>query len=211
MMKMMAIFVAILICFTGCAKMRAAGWYSDYGITREDLGKKESIPALIRALRDRNLYVRIYSARELGKFGENAKTAITGLFATLSSPTPQLRMESLHSLSLIGLEGHKEKLPFLSKFLRDSNSGVRLYASSAVATLGEDALSTAPLLMALSDDEHPKVRREAMLALYKVNYREQDFRVKLENIKNHDENIFNRATAEELLAKLNNTSQKTGL
>lgn len=202
----MILIIAISLC--GCTKMRAGGWYNSYGIERQDLNKRESVPAITEALRDRNLYVRIYAARSLGQLGANAKEAIPALVGLLSDATPQVRIEASKSLSLIGLEGHTDVLPNIAKLLQDSNSGVRLHAIAAVGTLKQDALSTSSTLLGLVDDEHPAVRREAVKSLQKIQYRGNDYYLKLDTMAKNDVNIFNRDTAMQVLNELRKPSRE---
>lgn len=199
MNKLIFVCIGLSLCLCSCTKMRAAAWYSHYGLERQDLGQKKAVPALTRALKDRNVYVRIYSAKELGIIGPAATEAIPALVNTLADPTPQIRMESAKALSLIGLSDHPEQLSNISKLLRDTNSGVRLYAASAIGTMGEKALSVSSYLLYLTDDEHPAVRREAMNAIHKINYKEADFIAKLKIIKSSDINIINQNVATAIL------------
>lgn len=60
-----------------------------------------SIPALVGALRDEDLEVRVTAIQALGRLGERAKTAVPALEQALTDATPSVRTETAKALERI--------------------------------------------------------------------------------------------------------------
>lgn len=64
-------------------------------------GRTAAIPALVGALEDENLEVRVAAIQALGLFGERAKTVVPALEKALTHATPAIRTEAAKALERI--------------------------------------------------------------------------------------------------------------
>ncbi|MBS0265239.1 MAG: HEAT repeat domain-containing protein [Planctomycetes bacterium] len=112
---------------------------------------KSAVPALVRALSDKSLWVRIEAARALGRIGPEAKAAVPVLIHALADdsrpsddeqqfdrdPAHSLRETALTALSMIGYDADAA-LPHAIAGLRDPSTSYRKAAVEAVLRLAPD-------------------------------------------------------------------------
>jgi HEAT repeat protein len=109
---------------------------------------KVAVPALDKALADRNLNVRYWAASALKRIGPEAKGAIPGLISALKtlpggSPElegparyyPDVRSVAAEALGTIG-PAAKEAIPALKEATEDKNADVRAAAAEALKKIG---------------------------------------------------------------------------
>jgi HEAT repeat protein len=127
------------------------------------LGKigEPAIPALMKALQDKNLLVRRSAAQVLAKIGP---PAIPDLAKALNNPDADVRSRAAYALGGIGAEA-KTALPQLVFLLQDSNADVRSSAAYALGGIGAEAKTALPQLVFLLQDSHANVRSSAAFAL----------------------------------------------
>lgn len=120
-----------------------------------------ALPALIRALKDPNESVRLYSIKALGNIGDPA--ALPALVESARDPSSYVRYEAV---GVLGLFSDPRAINALRKALGDESSHVRYAACKSLGDLeAQDALHH--LVFALKD-ESTYVRSAASLALGKL-------------------------------------------
>jgi len=127
------------------------------------LGKikdKSSIGALIEALNDEHLVVKIEAIRALGEIGESQ--AISTLLSLIGDPDPRLSCEVA---SCLGKLGNKEGLNALLKEIEDVESPLRVKAILALRDIGDDSVAILDTLRDLRYDEDERVVAAAKLVL----------------------------------------------
>ena len=80
------------------------------------------MPALTRALKDKDTYVRQAAAQALGKIGAKAKAAVPALANALKDQRPAVRQAAAQALGQIGAEA-KAAVPALRAAMRDNEVG----------------------------------------------------------------------------------------
>jgi len=127
------------------------------------LGKikdKSSIGALIEALNDERLIVKIEAIRALGEMGESQ--AIPMLLSLIGDPDPRLRCEVA---SCLGKLGNKEGLNAILKEIEDVESPLRVKAILALRDVGDDSVAILDTLRDLRYDEDERIVAAAKLVL----------------------------------------------
>jgi HEAT repeat protein len=98
---------------------------------------KAAIPALIKALGDQDVHVRILAANTLGDIGSEANEAVPALIKAPGDPEVLVRRHTAGALSRIGPEA-KEALPELERLAeKDPDQSVRQSASEALKKIRE--------------------------------------------------------------------------
>jgi HEAT repeat protein len=105
-----------------------------------------SVPALLDALGDRRVWVRMAAAEVLGEIGK--RRAVPDLINALGDQSGGVRRNAAEALGRIG---DARAVPALIEALRDANGEVRLVAARALARIGRAAVPA--LLDALSDED----------------------------------------------------------
>lgn len=127
---------------------------------------QDAIPVLIHALRDKDKYVCITSARALVRIGDRS---VPALVRELENEDSAVRGMAMYTLGLFKIYREippvlKEALPTIKKALQDKNDTVRLYAAVITVWLSPGTKEVVPIfVMALKND--PKIRDLAMEAL----------------------------------------------
>jgi len=127
------------------------------------LGKikdKSSAGALIEALNDEHLVVKIEAIRALGEIGE--PEAIPTLLPLIENSDPRLRCEVA---SCLGKLGNKEGLNAILKEIEDVESPLRVKAILALRDIGEGSQAILDILRDLKYDEDERVVAAAKLVL----------------------------------------------
>ncbi|MHB1425241.1 MAG: HEAT repeat domain-containing protein [Gemmataceae bacterium] len=120
---------------------------------------KEAAPALVDALRDRQL-----SAAALIALPALGAAAVPNLIELLKSPQADHRLLALQVLAKIGAEASAALLPAIASLL-DADSAVRVWAAVVIQAIGPDARAAVPILIANLRSLRPEVRSAAAAAL----------------------------------------------
>jgi|GEM_PF-4611445 len=127
----------------------------------EALKSAQSLPLLVRALKDRHLEVRVAAIEALGAIAD--PTALPPLQRMLTHRNTRLRRAAAAALGHLGAAA-APAVPALIKRLRaDRDENVRVEAAEALRRIG-DARAVEPCLQALNDPAD-RVRLEAFTAL----------------------------------------------
>ncbi|MCK4802752.1 HEAT repeat domain-containing protein [bacterium] len=127
------------------------------------LGKikdKSSVGALIEALNDERLVVKIEAIRALGEIGESQ--AIPTLLPLMENSNPRLRYEVA---SCLGKLGNKEGLDALLEEIENVESPLRVEAILALRDIGDDSTAILNILRDLKYDENERIVAAAKLVL----------------------------------------------
>src|SRR5262249_8918017 len=111
------------------------------------------VPALLRALGDRDSSVRIQAALALWKVGHRTDASLTLLVRELSVPGDEApdRKCAAEALCEIGAEG-RAAVPGLIRALRSPDTTVRFLAAGVLGAMGPAAASAAPELGVLLEE-----------------------------------------------------------
>lgn len=124
----------------------------------------EAVPALIELLRHENHLVRWNSARTLGRIGEPALPAVSGLLPLLESDAePIVREYAAEALGGIGPKAtaNANVVPALAKSLTYPDQRVRRAAVRSLGSFGPNAKSALVTVKSLQEDPSEDVRRAA--------------------------------------------------
>jgi HEAT repeat protein len=101
-------------------------------------GNKEkegyTVPRLVEKLKDKDPNVRYSAARDLGKYGAEAKPAVPALVEALKDESPMVRMGAAYALGEVGPDA-KDAVPELKKATNDRDAEVRKAAAYAMKQL----------------------------------------------------------------------------
>jgi HEAT repeat protein len=138
----------------------------------EKLGKigKPAIPALMKALQDKNLLVRRSAADVLAKIGP---PAIPDLVKALNNFDAGVLSSATSVLGSIGAEA-KMAVPKLILLLKNPNANVRGSAAYALGSIGAEAKTAARPLVPLLKDREANVRSSAAYALERIGAEAKD-------------------------------------
>jgi len=92
---------------------------------------RAAVPALIKALTDRDADVRAWSAHALAELGPDAAEAVPALIKLLKDPSEGPRNTSAIALGGIGPRASKA-IPALTKALEDESADLRSFAAAAI-------------------------------------------------------------------------------
>lgn len=124
-----ALFVALGICLSGIftlPNLACAAWFEDYGIaTKQDLTSPRSVPALIKALDDKDKGVRKLAAASLAKIGPAAKDAVPALLKAMTDKDANVRKNSMVALIKIGYRGSDFREALAVMAAEDPHRGLR--------------------------------------------------------------------------------------
>lgn len=156
---------------------------------------KDAVPALISALKSKNIRVRAYAAHALGRIGPAAGDAAEPLIDLIVHEDPTVRREARDALRLINAPSEvvlphvgkilsaadpadaaaavitlaelgKEAVPGLCKAL--ANDDTCYWAALTLGEIGPEAAAAVPRLSELLDHEDPQVRIQALVALGEI-------------------------------------------
>jgi len=116
---------------------------------------KSAVPALIKALEDKDREVRDWATRALGCIGSEAQAAVPHLIKTMKSDKSEsVRWGAAHALGSIG-PAAKEAVPALIEALKGEDAWLCHFAAQALGGIGPDAKKAVPALVeALNDYEY---------------------------------------------------------
>src|SRR6476661_7910311 len=167
-----------------------------------------AIPDLAQALNNPNADVRSSAAEALGGIGAEAITALPQLVFLLQDSNPDVRSSAAEALGGIGAEA-KTALPQLVPLLQDSNAHVRSSAAEALGGIGAEAKTALRQLVPLLQDSNPDVRSSAAEALGRIGAEAQTALPQLVTLLK-DSNANVRSRAAEALGRIG-AEAKTGL
>ena len=132
-----------------------------------------AVPALVQALKDRDVSVGCAAANALGRVGVYSKAAIKGLASTLAKARePLLRSAAAEGLGMIGPAALKPAGRALLGALQHEDQDLRREAAKAIGPVGEqDEAFTKRAVKALQpllSDSEQRVRRAAALSLVRL-------------------------------------------
>ncbi len=116
----------------------------------------ETVPALVRVLRDESVYVRAHAAFGLGCFREKAIFAVDALIAALKDDDEWVRGNAADAIARIGKSAHHATSALIDA-LGDRNPKVRAKATLALATVATDT-DILPSLISTANDQDSRVR-----------------------------------------------------
>jgi HEAT repeat protein len=133
------------------------------------------IPALVPALADRNLSVRMVAIGTMGLVDADPSITVPALTRMLRDPNVEVRLATVQALDQIASR-HSEAIPALVLALEDSDWGptprqtayVRESAADTLGALGPKAKPAAPVLTKLLNNTNSLTRLRAALALWRI-------------------------------------------
>ena len=169
------------------------------GTTRDTGLVEKDLPALIKALGDKEEAVRLNAAYELGTVGGAAVPALIEIWqeASRSGVETESFQHTTYALSAIGAPA----VPALIDTLQDENESIRASAAYALGDIGNAAQEAVPSLTQALEDESAWVRRHATEALGLIGQPAQDTVSALTGML-HDEHYWIRDNAARALARL---------
>jgi HEAT repeat protein len=178
-------------------------WQAARTLTRVAKEGKSVVPALITAIRDDDLDVRIMAISSLGQLREAALEAVPALSQALGDDEDRVRQAAVAALVNVGPSSGAVVPPLLNVLKRDPEWRVRDATAAALGQLGPAAAAAVPALIeaSLRDDE-PNVRRECALALARVGVTETTVLTSLTQSLRHDKSWFVREAAAKALGEI---------
>lgn len=179
-------------------------------------GCGDQIAELDKQLSSTDMDARRVAARELGKLGGSAQSAIPALKTALSDDDREVRRMASYALGELGSDA-RSALPFLVGALGDDEQSVRLSAAFAIAKIDPESQAYVPILIEamrsgdggvivavgqmgeraewavpvlvslLTDDPRPGIRRIAAEALNHTAAISQNARLALQRAAAQDE------------------------
>jgi HEAT repeat protein/predicted DNA-binding WGR domain protein len=122
---------------------------------------------LMERLDDKDWAVSATAAEELGKLGEQARTAVPSLCKALSSRVKMVRDAALKSMAVLDPEG-TQTVPALTEALLQRNLNVRSWAAEQLGKQGEKAAAAVPCLVLLVPTWQAGVGRQANTAIQAI-------------------------------------------
>lgn len=126
--------------------------------------------------------------------------AVPGLIRALADRDANVRKAAAGALGKIG-PAAQEAVPALKLTLKsDRHPKVRAEAAEALLRIGKAALAATPEMVAALGDEDPNVRKMLVVALHRLGYRGEDYRLALSRMAASEPHAKVRALAEKTLA-----------
>jgi len=118
------------------------------------------LPKLIQSLKDEDSAVRFWAAIGLANLGLKAKSAAKPLIATLSDPSPEVRIAVAEALCHMDCES--DALPILVKHLNCEHLWIRVYAANVLDRIVEKARPVLKSMKRAVRREYPGVKENIM-------------------------------------------------
>lgn len=148
-----------------------------------------AVPALIEALQDKDVRVRVYAADVLGALGSKAQEAVPALAKALKDPDQYVRASAAEALHEIGSQA-KDAVTELIGALKDEDRYVRYSAADALGRIGPEAKTAVPALIETLKDKDPYVRYSAADTLEAIGEDAKDaVKPLIETLKDEDEYV----------------------
>jgi HEAT repeat protein len=138
---------------------------------------RDHVPQLLEALSSEDTTLRRAAAEVLGRVYPAPSEAVARLVASMQDPDREVRLAATRSLGLIGAADVPTALPALVSALRDTDTGIRVAAATALIFVRKyidqeslDQLREAVphLLDLVADDQEVAVRRAARSAIMQI-------------------------------------------
>jgi HEAT repeat protein len=123
-----------------------------------------AVPSLVRALKRREVGIRLGAARTLGAMKPRPTEAVPALIAAMSDSDAQVRSEAVRALGAIR-RPYDKTVPALVAALRDKDTYIRGTAIESLGMLGSHAAPAVPEISKDLKDKELSVRSEAATAL----------------------------------------------
>ena len=171
-------------------------------IQEKNVNATEAVPALKKALKNKNDRIRGFAAGILVKIGPPAnKLAVPVLIEMLKKDDEFIKREACMSLAEVGPEA-KEAVPLLIEEMNDENENVRFWAIVALQGIGPEAKDAVPALIVALKDKHGASRERAVRCLGEIGPDAKEAVPALTEIFKKDEFIYIREFAAEALKKI---------
>jgi HEAT repeat protein len=121
-----------------------------------------AVPALIKALQDRDPQVRAAAATTLGKIGPAASAAAIALMRAIGDKDANVRSQVVQAIAKIGKKAY---VPYFITALNSSRKWERYSAVHALRAIGKDAAAAVPALIRVLEDKDMWMRVNAASAL----------------------------------------------
>lgn len=164
------------------AVLKMAGWGGDGALDLRNaavdalvrLSHKTDnlIPILIKALEDKNEYMRESAAEALGRIKPDRKDLVPALTKLLEDKYDRVRWKATDALADLGSHA-KEAAPLLVKMLDDKYPNVRWSGARALGEIGPVTNDVVPALTKALKDEDEDVRENAKEAIGKIKKAEE--------------------------------------
>lgn len=150
----------------------------------ETIGE-DAVPALMRALKDRNQFIQLAAAETLAKIGKNARAATPSLINALRDGRKDLKKAAALALGRIG----QSAVPSLLGLLKTNNEDkvIRVAIFKAFEIMGPQAKEAVPVLIEALRDRERAVTFAASTALSKIG--ELAISQLIDSAKNEDQEI----------------------
>ncbi len=154
---------------------------------------KVAVPALTKALHDKELLVRSEAATALGRIG---KGAVPGLIEALQDKDSEVRYDAAYALGQIGADA-EAAVSALIFTLKDTSEPVRSAAAASLATIGTPGLST---LVEVLEHGDPKSREAAIKVLHQFQLALRTVVPALATLSQHPDPVERRQAIETISA-----------
>jgi HEAT repeat protein len=133
-------------------------------VTQPGAAAPEEVPALIRALEDKDWTIRLEGAQVLGQMGPTGKAAVPALQQALHDERMSVRLHAAEALTAID-PASKEAGTALLDLLKGKEAKIRKGAAAALGNAGDDGATVVPHLSEALRDPDGTVRWAAADAL----------------------------------------------
>jgi HEAT repeat protein len=127
--------------------------------------------------------------------------SVAELEKMLADPSPTVRVQGAHGLSLHGAEA-RPAVTALAKALQSPDGLLRMQAALALEKIGPSAREAVPDLIAALNDSEWSVRRQAVLALGQIGPDARAAIPELQRLQRGDPNGLVRKAVEQALPKI---------
>ncbi|MDD3472602.1 MAG: HEAT repeat domain-containing protein [Syntrophaceae bacterium] len=128
------------------------------------LSSKDSLPALISALKSQSEFVRLGVINTIAEFGAEAEPAMPALVAALADKDSLVREAAILAIMAVG-KPSKNSISELANLLGDDNKKTRDAAVTALASFGPESL---PVLIKSLEGKNPQASKSASEALARI-------------------------------------------
>jgi len=129
---------------------------------------KSAVPALKRALKNEDTFVRSHAVYALGRIGPAAKGAVCSLKEALEGESDMVAIGAARVLFKMGAPDIDKTVSILMRMLEDKKGSERKSAAITLGEMGTAAKNAVPILAQAVEDEDVEVRIYAARALWQV-------------------------------------------
>ena len=110
--------------------------------------KEAALPALIKALKDKDWKARNGAVNLIRAMGADGKDAPPALIKTLKDPNLNVRLDTMRAIENTALLGSRE-VPALLSALKDNDDPIRRWIVKQIGAMGTEGREVSPFLIAL--------------------------------------------------------------